>query len=217
AFFEEVHNLMKFQINLSRRPFYNRKLFWLGFFVAMSMVGLLSAWTFRQTVRNDSEIERLQSEVAQRKRRLKELESQPVKGAQALSDSQIEQLQAAAVLIEERTFSWTAMLEEFEQYLSPEIRINSIAVANDKLDPETLAKGIPFSMKVFAKSPEDVTKLIARLDKDNVFRVEPKAQLAPTPTGEIGFELGVNYLPRKRRPASAKAKPKTVKEVSEEE
>ena len=78
---------------------------------------------------------------------------------------------------------------------------------------ESNTSNIPLSVKVYAKSVEDLTKMIAEMDKEGVFLVDPTNQEPPVQTGDIGFSLSVSYEPR---PAISKgAKKKTTVAVKQ--
>src|SRR5437868_1861484 len=107
---------MRFQINLSHQPFHNRKLFWLGFIALMMMLALTAEWALKSIESSDIAAQHLQSEINKEQLKLKLLEGKKTNTLpQTLSEDQVKQLQMAALLIEQRGFSWTAMLEEFER------------------------------------------------------------------------------------------------------
>src|SRR6185369_16629554 len=125
----------------------------------------------------------------------------PVQGVQNLTDAQRDQIEAAAALIEQRSFSWTTMLEEFERALPPTVRIVSITLKGSKETDKPVADpvhGLSFAVKVLTKTPEDVTKMIATMDKRGIFKMQPVSQLPPNQSGDIGFDLDASYVPRAR-------------------
>ncbi len=204
---------MKYHINLSRQPFYNRKLFWLSFLFIISFTGLAinSLKDEIQVISKDSKL--LEARVTEQRRRLKDLQSAAPVKAQPLDQAHIKQMEATALLIAQRRFSWTSMLEEFERALSPQIRIASISLA-DKVGKGTgnndKTKGVQLSLQVFANNPEEITKMIEAMDKRGIFQVQPKIQLAPQPDNpDTGFELLVQYLPTKKE----KGKERTQKNI----
>jgi Tfp pilus assembly protein PilN len=199
---------MRFQVNLSHQPFYNRRLFWLGVLALLVVTGILSLWTLRKIDESADRVQELQTKIAEQNLQLKRLKATPPQGVQHLTNSQMEQLQAAASLIEQHNFSWTAMLEEFERSLPPTVRLVNIALKESKEKPGAIpTEGLLFSVKVLTKTPEDVTKMIAMMDKRGLFQMQPNSQLPPGPTGDIGFDIDVNYLPQHRtQPAAKKVK-----------
>src|SRR5215212_2500368 len=126
---------MKFQVNLSRQPFYNRRLFWLVMAFLFVITGYLGIWSFKQIDARADEVKFMEKKVAAQRQELNEVKKNiPHVDIQSLTPSQVEQIQAAANLIEQRSFSWTAMLEEFERALPPDVRIVNIALMDKKSD-----------------------------------------------------------------------------------
>src|SRR5262249_19048956 len=148
------------------------RLFWLGILTLLVVTGLVSLWALRKIDESAVSVQELQAKIAEQNQQLKRLNAAPVLGLQHLTDAQIEQLQAAAALIEERSFSWTAMLEEFERSLPSTVRIVSINLKSgkEKGEAKPLQQGLVFSVKVLTKTPEDVTKMIGAMDKRGIFR-----------------------------------------------
>ncbi|MEW6730523.1 MAG: hypothetical protein AB1489_04200 [Acidobacteriota bacterium] len=186
---------MRYPINLSSKPFHNRKLFWFSFLVVIAIAGFWATLTIKELSKNRQEIGLLETKIATQKQKFKGLEDQTGQGAVSLSEDQVQQLQAAASLIKRRSFSWTAMLEEFERALPAKIRIASITL-KDKVTSNR--EGIELGVKIFAGSSEEVTKMIAEMDKRNVFQVQLKSQ-SGLQEGDIGFDLQVIYKPQPQR------------------
>ncbi|MBL8149259.1 MAG: hypothetical protein JNN15_04960 [Blastocatellia bacterium] len=185
---------MKLEINLSSRPFYNRRPFWLAFFVLLSPTLFAGYWVLKEIDQREGTVERLERRVEIQKSELEKLQEKRVSGALSLTDEQIRDLQATAVLIKQRTFSWTKMLEQLEESLAPTVRINSIKL---KSASKEKADQIAFSINVLARTPEDVTKMVAQMDKRRNFYVDIKSQ-KDTKAGELSFDLDVIYLGDKK-------------------
>ena len=205
---------MRFQTNLSRRPFHNRKLFWLGFILLMAMTILGGRWSLAKIADTDTTVQRLQAHIDKQQQELKELNAKQQPGQLILTEAQVKQLQGASELIEQRSFSWTAMLEELERELPATVRISSISLKSDKVD--LASEGLNLSMKIYAKSVDDVTKMISQMDKRGIFRIQPRTQLA-LQSGDISFDLEVTYLPSHQpKPTSDKKKKANENEVAKE-
>src|SRR5213080_3740277 len=136
---------MRLQINLSRQPFYNRRLFWLSILVVIAITGLCASWTLTKITACAGEIQQVEAKIKQQEQQLKTLKSKPIGPdlPQSLTEAQAKQLKAAALLIEQRGFSWTSMLEQFERSLPPEVRISSISLRGDKLDEGIANDSLP--------------------------------------------------------------------------
>ena len=122
--------------NLSTRPFYNERAVRTGLgAVALVAIGL--------TIFNTIEILRLESAgrearqlVAQNAEQARELRDKARAIRQSIDQSQLAIVQAAAreanVLIDRRTFSWTALLNYFQATLPPDVRITGVAPQVDE-------------------------------------------------------------------------------------
>ncbi len=199
---------MRLKINLARKPFYNRKFFWLSFLVVMGLLFWASQWTMDKIEQTKDVSKKLQESIKKQELELKVLQKQKPPPPQTLTLKQVQEIEDAAELIKQRRFSWTRLMEEFEQALPKGVRIISINPSK-----ESNTSNIPLSVKVYAKSVEDLTKMIAEMDKEGVFLVDPTNQEPPVQTGDIGFSLSVSYKPR---PAISKgAKKKTTVAVKQ--
>jgi hypothetical protein len=101
------------------------------------------------------------------------------------------------------------MLEEFERALPSTVRIVSITLKGNKEKDNPAARateGLKFSVKVLTKTPEEVTKMIAMMDKRNIFKMQPLSQSVPSQSGDIGFDLEATYLPQQRTQPAKKVK-----------
>lgn len=195
--------LFNLEVNLARKPFRNRRLFWLLFAVSFSITLFLGAWAMRQTVDRQSRIQEVSAKIASQKRELEALSGKKIDGQLALTEAQSKRIRAAALLIRQRSFSWSAMLEEFEAALPSNIKISSIRL--QKQDDEDRAFNpsgkVMLNVTLSAKTAEDVTKMIAQLDKQKIFDVNIKSETLKKDVGELSFELEVAYRPRPKKAA----------------
>lgn len=189
---------MRFKVNLSQRPFHNRKLFWLGFVFVIAASALFATWTLARVRETDTRVKELEAKINKQKQELATIQKQPIVKLESLTPQQIEQIRTAATLISQRGFSWTRMLEEFERALPDTIRIGNITMKSS--EAKTSNTSLALNMQLHSKSVEDVTKLIAAMDKQGVFDITPKTQFAGE-NGEYTFTLEVLYKPRPRPPA----------------
>ncbi|MBI4851388.1 MAG: hypothetical protein HY819_06120 [Acidobacteria bacterium] len=198
---------MRLKINLAQKPFYNRRLFWLSFLVAVGLMFWATQWTFEKIEQTQDVSKKLQEAIKKQELEIKGLEKIKPPPVQTLTPKQIQEIEDAAQLIKQRRFSWTKLMEEFEQALPKEVRI--IGISPSKGSETT---DIPLSVKVYARSVEDLTKMIAKMDKEGVFLVNPTNQEVPVQSGDIGFSLDVSYKPRSSKIAKSK-KAAEVKQV----
>ena len=190
---------MRLNINLAKKPFHNRRLFWLSFLVVMGVLLLAGQWMLKEVSSAKMVAARLEQEVKKQQAELKTLEKQYNVPIQPLNPTQIQEIEASAQLIKQRSFSWTQMLSEFELALPKTIRIISIRPTK-----EEEALNIPLKIKVYSKSVKDLTDMIAEIDKVGDFQVNPVNQETPLQNGDIGFTLDVLYNPRPAKSFLAK-------------
>lgn len=201
----ETTALFNLEINLARNPFRNRRLFWLLFAVSLSVTLFLGVWAAGQAVDRQSRIQEVSAKIASQKRELEQLSSKKIEGPLALTEAQSRQIRAAALLIRQRSFSWSTMLEEFEAALPSNVKISSIRLQKQD-DEEKIANfnnEILLNVTISAKAAEDVTKMIAQLDKQRVFYVNIRNETVKKGDDELNFELEVTYRPRPKKATSS--------------
>jgi Tfp pilus assembly protein PilN len=185
-------------VNLSSRPFRNRRLFWLAtltLFVVPAYFGVSALGTLAQRQSElgalDAEIQRLQSAV-------KPFEK-PASANVTISADRNLQLVAASELIARRAFSWSRLLDDIERNLPAGVRVLRVAVAQIQPGERDGSAGesensASLIMTVIGKSGADVTAMIDKFHQSRRFKVAPVSQKAVEGTEEIEFELKVEYL-----------------------
>ena len=153
--------------NLATRPFYNDRSVRVG-------LGVLALIAIGLTIFNAIEILRLESAgrearqlVAQNAAQAREMRDKARDIRQAINQTQLAAIQTAAreanVLIDRRAFSWTALLNQFQVTLPPDVRITSVSPTVDR-------DGL-MSVRVaaFARRVEDLTEFIDALETTGHF------------------------------------------------
>ena len=155
------------QVNLARRPFANRKLFWIAvwsvFFLSLS-IGL---WAYTEKTTADVEARRLAGDVSDRERQVRQLKEESEKRAQQAPTVQLTQqdayeLAAARRLITHKAFPWTKLINEIEARVPKQVRILSIKV-NESVDEEAGVVGL-VEVKALGKTPDQMTEMMAAFD-----------------------------------------------------
>lgn len=183
---------MSIQVNLSRHPFYNRKLFWIGFLLALVFVASLAQWTMEQIAVRQLEYQILQSKVKQQQQELEILKKRKVEVPKKLTELEVTEIKQAANIIQQKNFSWTNMLTNFEQGLSDKVRIVSIKMKEKEAN---LANSkISLIVIVSTNAPEEVTKMIAEMDKKGIFHTDIDSQTMDPKSAELTFNLRLTYL-----------------------
>jgi Tfp pilus assembly protein PilN len=195
---------MRLLVNLSNRPFRNRRLFWLVIlllFVIPSYFGLGAVGDLAQ---RQTELDALDAEIQGLQGGIK-TPDKPASTNVTISTDRNLQLLAASELIARRAFSWSQLLDDIERNLPAGVRVLRVAVA--QIQPnERDAAGVEIesaatlNMSVIGKSGAEVTTMINKFHESRRFRVSPVSQKAVEGTEEIEFELKVEYLTRPATP-----------------
>lgn len=187
------------QVNLARRPFANRKLFWITvwsvFFLSLS-VGL---WAFSEKTTADVEARRLAGAVSDRERQVKQLKEDAEKRAQKapavqLTERDAYELAAARRLIYHKAFPWTKLINDIEERVPKQVRILSIKV-NESVDEGQGVVG-QVEVKALGKGPDQMTEMMAAFDNSGgLFLRGQSSQDQALETNEIPFTINLTYRP----------------------
>ena len=153
--------------NLSTRPFYNEHAvrFWLG--LAAAVVVAATVFNASRVARYSRSDTRLATQASQDELRAASLRQQATRLRGSLDPKQLDFASAEARqandLIDRRTFSWTELFNRFETTLPDDVRIVSV---RPKLDSKL---GIVLTIAVVARSVDDVSKFMERLETTGAF------------------------------------------------
>jgi Tfp pilus assembly protein PilN len=186
-------------VNLSSRPFRNRRLFWLAtllLFVVPAYFGIDAVGTL---ARRQSELDALDAEIQRLQGVIKPFDKQPASANVTISADRNLQLVAASELIARRAFSWSRLLDDIERNLPAGVRVLRVAVAQIQPGERDDSAGknensASLNMTVIGKSGAAVTAMIDKFHESRRFKVAPVSQKAVEGTEEIEFELKVEYL-----------------------
>jgi hypothetical protein len=200
------------KINLSQRPFHNRKLFWMVCGGIMCGFWWMGQGLWASIADTRSIVTRIEQSVAKEKSALEQLRGAFPTGEIKLNADEIRKVQAAAWLIEQRGFSWTGLLEDLEQEFPEGVRLVNVGLrdnrdnaANSRSNkPDTTKPSNVLSLRVqvIARSVDELLKMVKAADKRGVFRFEPRVQDVAD-TGEYSFALDADYrltAPNARQP-----------------
>src|SRR5262245_45976589 len=151
-------------VNLSSRPFRNRRLFWLAIlllFIVPSYFGIDAIGTLG---RRQAELDSLDAEIQRLQGSIKPA-SKPASANATISDDRNLQLVAASELIARRAFSWSQLLDDIERNLPAGVRVLRVSVAQIQQNERDAAGGenesaVTLDMTVIGKSGADVTTMI---------------------------------------------------------
>ena len=153
--------------NLSTRPFYNEPAVHLWLFVAAVVVAVATLFNVVQMLRYSRSDTELARQAANDEARATELRSEAARLRATVDAKQIERASLEAhqanELIDRRTFSWTALWNEFEATLPPNVRITSF---RPRTDPK---RGNVVTITIVARGVDDVQQFMDSLEKTGAF------------------------------------------------
>ncbi|HEY8460084.1 MAG TPA: hypothetical protein VIM99_06865 [Blastocatellia bacterium] len=186
-------------VNLSSRPFRNRRLFWLATMSLFVIPACFCIDAIGTMARRRAELDRLDAEIRKLQDSIKPADKSASANAMISADQNL-QLVAASEMIARRAFSWSRLLDDIERNLPGGVRVLRVAVA--KIQPNERDGGAVANensasliMTVIGKSRADVTAMINKFHESRRFKVAPVSEKPIEGTEEIEFELKVEYLP----------------------
>jgi Tfp pilus assembly protein PilN len=191
--------------NLSTRPFYNNQAvsFWL-LLLLLTVVSatLFNAWRILHYSQSDSALATQASNDAAK--------AAAARQAAAKLRGSVDSRQVALVsveaqkandLIDRRTFSWTDLLNQFEQTLPADVRITS--VRPQVKDDRTVRLGV----SAVGRSVSDINQFMENLEETQAFAQLLVRDERMTEEGLLEVTLEANYSPKPAAPAPEAAAP----------
>ena len=153
--------------NLSTRPFYNERAVQAGLAAIAIVLGLLTVFTAWQFVALTAQQRELSALIARDETRAASLkrDAQQVRGRldARLLDSTVRATREANQVIDERTFSWTALFNVIERTIPAEVRLQAVL--------PTLDRGrLMVRLTVHADRVEPVGTFLDRLEAAGAFK-----------------------------------------------
>ena len=190
--------------NLATRPFYNEPAVHLWLFVAALLVAAATLFNVVQMLRYSRSDTELARQAVNDEARATELRAEAARLRTTVDAKQIERASLEAhqanELIDRRTFSWTALWNEFEATLPPNVRITSF---RPRVDPR---RGNVVTISIVARSVDDVETFMANLDGTGSFpELLPPSERA-NERGQFETVIEAVYVPKqaaKAAPASS--------------
>ena len=177
--------------NLSTRPFYNERLVHAVLALVALLIVALTVFNAIQLTSLSRRTAALGGSVAQAEAEAARLRQEAAKARSAVDRKQLEAVleasQEANLLIDQRVFSWTGLLNQLEATLPPEVRIQSIK-------PAAGDTGLTLSIVVLARRVEDVETFIERLEASESFRQVVSRQDSTTLEGLLEVQLEGQYV-----------------------
>lgn len=187
--------------NLATRPFYNEPAVHLWLFVAALVVVVATLFNVVQMVRYSRSDTELARQAANDEARATELRAEASRLRATVDARQIERASLEAhqanELIDRRTFSWTALWNEFEATLPPNVRITSF---RPRLEPK---RGNVVTITLIARSVDDVQQFMDNLEKTGNFPDVLPPSERTNEQGQLETAMEVVYAPQQAAKAAA--------------
>lgn len=190
--------MMRTSLNLSSRPFTNRRPFWIAitavFFVTLWFLMWVSAEVTQVSAKADALKVRIESQkaiadAARTEREKKEQEQRQV----FITEQEAMELASARMLILQRNFVWNRMISDLEQLVPHQARIAAI-----KVDGVSDSGGVTarVQVKAIGATAAQMTEMMVNVEKSGgLFVTDQADQEAVTDTGETPFTLQLSYKP----------------------
>jgi len=193
---------MATKLNLATKPYSNRSLPWAvtAFIVLISIVSLV--FIIRATSEARGQSLTIQNDINSLSQQEQGFRKQAEAVKNALTTEQLQTLEATHTLVDRKHFSWSRLFADLESALPGSVRVKRIGVRGVATrNDQTLAE---LELTVVAKSPANITDMIADMDRAGIFQAELRSQNLQRGRGETGaeYELFVVYRPRAGSPVA---------------
>jgi len=191
---------MRTQINLSRRPFTNHRLLWIGlvavYFIAFWLLLWMSSEKSRVIAKQNDVLTQIAGNRAAADRAIEEAERRKREHQKVvITEQQAMQLASARQLIQRKMFSWNRMISDIEEYVPKNTRIMSIKVQEIASNSDDVTARI--QVKALGTTTDELTTMMTNLEKSNGLFVVGDTNQDPTiESGETPFTLDLLYKPR---------------------
>lgn len=188
---------MRTNLNLSRQPFANRRIFWTG----IAVFFLASLWLWLWVVADKSQVSARADDL---ERRIKEQESQvELLRAEQEKNKKVEtpvvftqqdqlQLAAARQIVARKAFSWNQLIAHVENYVPNYARVVSIGVTDVVAGEGSIIASV--QVKAVGQNPAQMTEMMGNIEKSGgIFSIRQSSQEAIDETGQVPFTLDLTY------------------------
>jgi hypothetical protein len=192
---------MRTTLNLSGRPFANRRLL----YISVAAVMLISLWLYLWTMSERGLVTAKANSAALRVRdaqeRLDKAGQENEKNAQAqqqlpINDAERLELASARQLLARRAFSFNHLIADLEPYVPKQARLTGLKI--EKIAPLGQPISANVEIKAIGESPAQMTEMMEKIEKSGGrFAIRQSTQEALQETNEVPFTLVVDYSPER--------------------
>jgi hypothetical protein len=191
---------MRTNVNLSKRPFSNRRLFWIIIGSAALVTAWFAFWINAEKSLITAKADRLTQQVRFKDEELvtlkeKRREAEQISRETVLTQQDSIELAAARRLINNKAFAWNRLIGDIEKYVP-----NRTRIANLKLS-EVFNAGQGMSamveIKAIGENADQLTEMMTRLNESGgLFTIGKTGQDQADENNEIPFTITVIYRPQ---------------------
>jgi hypothetical protein len=178
--------------NLATRPFYNVRVVHVVLGVVAALVIGLTASNALQIMRLGASQSTLGARAADAQREAARLRAEAVRIRAQIDPQELQVVANAAreanAIIDQRAFSWTDLLSEFEATLPPNVRITAV-------QPRLEKTSFVVSVAVESRRSEDLDAFIEALEERGAFHNVLSIQEQTNTEGLIEAVIEGNYVP----------------------
>lgn len=180
--------------NLSTKPFYNERVVFLALAAAALLVAALTVFNAVRLTALSREDRALAGNTQVTEQKVQRLRQEAATARSRINRKELDVVVAEAreanALIDERTFSWTELLNRLETTLPPDVRILSVTPV------ERVDGPLELRLTVVARRAEDVDAFVDQLEKTGGFRQVVSQAEMTNEQGLLEVVLQGQYLPR---------------------
>ena len=179
--------------NLSTRPFYNERAVHVLLAALAAVVLAITGWQVHRIVSLSRHRTEVNASIARDRSEASNLRQQAATVRRGVNQQDLKLIAAEAKeanqLIAQRTFSWTALFNQLEATLPPEVML--VSIHPDIRDGKT-----NIAMEVQGRRPEDIVDFFDRLEKTGQFRDVTWSQESVTDEGLHRMTMTAVYVPQ---------------------
>ena len=186
------------RLNLASQPFRNRTLPWTVATV-VACVSLIALFlVIAESRRVGAQADTVERAVEDLRKERAQMQEQADAVRQSVPPDQLKTLEAAHLLVDRKSFSWSQLFADLEASLPGDVRVSRITVRDvSQTGGQTRAE---LELTVVGRTPGDVTEMMAAMSRTGAFSVLPLSENAKQGRGDSGIEwtLRVTYIQRSR-------------------
>jgi hypothetical protein len=184
--------------NLATRPFYDVRAVQLALGALAALVVVVSVFNTAQIIRLTAAYRTVGARAIEADEEAARLRAEAARIRSRIDAKELERMAAATreanAVIDQRVFSWTALLAQLETTLPVDVRLSAIA---PRLDNGRFIVGL----RVQARQVEDVETFIEALESTGAFRDVLEMEEQPLDNGLIAAIIEGTYVPPSREPS----------------